>query len=60
MAGSQHGSRKSVEELEAMVRDAGRVPRQRTTLYGEPDAERLAAARRGPVRELPLLGSPAG
>jgi FO synthase len=60
MAGSQHGSRKSVEELEGMVRDAGRVPRQRTTLYGEPGSERLAAARRGPVRELPLLSSPAG
>jgi FO synthase len=55
MAGSQHGSRKSVEELEAMVRAAGRVPRQRTTLYGEPTAERRAAARGGPVRELPLL-----
>ncbi len=55
MAGSQHGSRKSVEELEGMVLAAGRTPRQRTTLYGEPTAERLAAARRGPVRELPLL-----
>ncbi|HUR50980.1 MAG TPA: bifunctional FO biosynthesis protein CofGH [Mycobacteriales bacterium] len=55
MAGSQHGSRKSVEELEGMVRDAARTPRQRTTLYGGPDPERLAAARRGPVRELPLL-----
>jgi FO synthase len=55
MAGSTNGSRKSVEELEGMVRAAGRAPRQRTTLYGEPSAERLAAARRGPVRELPLL-----
>ena len=55
MAGSQHGSRKSVEELEGMVRAAGRVPRPRTTLYGDPTAERLAAARRGPVTELPLL-----
>jgi FO synthase len=55
MAGSQHGSRKSVEELEGMVRAAGRTPRQRTTLYGEPSAERQAAARSGPVVELPLL-----
>ncbi|HUR50861.1 MAG TPA: bifunctional FO biosynthesis protein CofGH [Mycobacteriales bacterium] len=55
MAGSQHGSRKSVEELEGMVRAAGRTPRQRTTLYGEPTAERQSAARRGPVVELPLL-----
>ena len=51
MAGSAHGSRKSVLELEAMVYDAGRVPRQRTTLYGEVDAERHAAGRRA----LPLL-----
>jgi FO synthase len=51
MAGSQHGSRKSVDELEAMVRAAGRTPRQRTTLYGAVDAERAAAAR----RELTLL-----
>jgi FO synthase len=55
MAGSQHGSRKSVEELEGMVSRAGRVPRQRTTLYGDPDPERLAAARRAPVLELPLV-----
>jgi FO synthase len=46
MAGSQHGSRKSVEELEGMVRAAGRTPRQRSTLYGEVSAERHAHARR--------------
>ena len=51
MAGSAHGSRKSVLELEAMVRDAGRAPRQRTTLYGEVDGERHAAGRRA----IPLL-----
>jgi FO synthase len=53
MAGSQHGSRKSVEELETMVRAAGRTPRQRTTLYGGVDPERHAAARSGPAL-LPL------
>jgi FO synthase len=52
MAGSAHGSRKSVLELEAMVTAAGRTPRQRTTLYGEPTAERLRAARR---EQLPVL-----
>ncbi|PRZ33563.1 FO synthase subunit 1 /FO synthase subunit 2 [Antricoccus suffuscus] len=46
MAGSMHGSRKSVEELETMVRGAGRTPRQRTTTYGTVDDERLVAARR--------------
>ena len=44
MAGSAHGSRKSVAELEGMVLAAGRTPRQRTTLYGTVDEERRAAA----------------
>ncbi len=35
MAGSSHGVRKSVEELESAARRAGRPVRQRTTLYGE-------------------------
>ena len=52
MAGSAHGSRKSVLELEAMVTNAGRTPRQRTTLYGVPTAERLRAARR---EQLPVV-----
>jgi FO synthase len=46
MAGSQHGSRKSVDDLETMIRDADRHPRQRTTTYGAVNAERHAAARR--------------
>ncbi|MBV9291766.1 MAG: 5-amino-6-(D-ribitylamino)uracil--L-tyrosine 4-hydroxyphenyl transferase CofH, partial [Frankiales bacterium] len=35
MAGSGHGSRKSVEDLEAIALAAGRTARQRTTLYGQ-------------------------
>ncbi|HEX3822938.1 MAG TPA: bifunctional FO biosynthesis protein CofGH [Mycobacteriales bacterium] len=35
MAGSQHGSRRSPAELEAIATAAGRPARQRTTLYGE-------------------------
>ncbi|MBB5838600.1 bifunctional FO biosynthesis protein CofGH [Kribbella italica] len=35
MAGSKHGSRKSIEELTAMATAAGRPARQRTTTYGE-------------------------
>jgi FO synthase len=35
MAGSQHGSAKSVAELTAMATAAGRPARQRTTTYGE-------------------------
>jgi len=57
MAGSAHGSRKSVAELEAMVRAAGRNPRQRSTTYGDvPDERRAAARREHPARvPLPLL-----
>jgi FO synthase len=33
MAGSQHGSRKSVAELESIARGVGRPARQRTTTY---------------------------
>jgi FO synthase len=45
MAGSTYGSRKSVQDLEAMVLAAGRTPRQRTTTYGHVPPERQAAAR---------------
>jgi FO synthase len=58
MAGSIYGSRKSVTELEAMVRAAGRNPRQRTTTYGAVDAERQAAARRVLASEALQLTSP--
>jgi FO synthase len=35
MAGSKHGSRKSIEELTQMATAAGRPARQRTTTYGD-------------------------
>ncbi|WP_272948886.1 bifunctional FO biosynthesis protein CofGH [Kribbella capetownensis] len=35
MAGSKHGSRKSIAELTAMATAAGRPARQRTTTYGQ-------------------------
>ncbi len=40
MAGSLHGSRKSVAELVAIPAGIGRPARQRTTTYGVPAAER--------------------
>jgi FO synthase len=52
MAGSAHGSRRSVQELERLAASAGRPARQRTTAYGEVSGERHVAARREP---LPLL-----
>jgi FO synthase len=54
MAGSAHGSRKSVEELELMVTAADRTPRQRSTTYGSVTEERRAAARRDPVSRVQL------
>jgi FO synthase len=44
MAGSQQGSYKTISDMEAMIAPLGRPLRQRTTLYGEPPAERLAAS----------------
>jgi FO synthase len=32
------------ERMEELIRAAGRVPKQRTTTYGEPDLERVAAS----------------
>jgi FO synthase len=57
MAGSSYGSRRSVEELEALIASAGRTPRQRATTYGPVSAERYAAARADahPRVPLPLL-----
>ncbi len=46
MAGSAHGSAKSITELEAVAAAAGRPARQRTTTYGVPGAEKT----RQPVR----------
>jgi FO synthase len=47
MAGSQHGSAKTVAQLHEIVGGIpGRTPRQRLTDYGVVPAERLAAAHR--------------
>jgi FO synthase len=68
MAGSQNGSFKTISQLAAMVAPIGRQLRQRTTTYGLPSEERLAAASasdgvctsvRGlPRRSLPLVSLP--
>ena len=44
MAGSQHGSYKTVSQIADLAGPLGRPIRQRTTLYEKPSAERLAAA----------------
>jgi FO synthase len=56
MAGSQHGSRKSVAELEEIPAGIGRPARQRSTTYGPVSAERQHAARHADTRPaLPIV-----
>jgi FO synthase len=43
-AGAEHGQEFAPEAMEALIRSAGRVPRQRTTLYADAPAERRAAS----------------
>jgi FO synthase len=43
-AGASFGQEMPPERMEEMIRAAGRVPRQRTTTYGDPDLERIAAS----------------
>jgi FO synthase len=43
-AGASHGQEMPPERMEELIRAAGRTPRQRTTLYGEPPADRIAAS----------------
>ena len=57
MAGSEHGSFKTMSALEGLAERAGRPARQRTTTYGPVSEERIEAARRtdGVGRFLPLV-----
>ena len=43
-AGASFGQEMPPENMEALIRSLGRTPRQRTTLYGNPPAGRIAAA----------------
>ena len=43
-AGASHGQEMPPELMEEAIRSAGRVPRQRTTLYGTPAPGRIAAS----------------
>jgi FO synthase len=43
-AGAAFGQELPPERMEELIRSAGRVPRQRTTLYGEPPEERVRAS----------------
>ena len=51
-AGAAHGQEMPPERMEELIRTAGRIPRQRTTLYGEPPEERVHASfGAAPLRE---------
>nr|WP_244299819.1 5-amino-6-(D-ribitylamino)uracil--L-tyrosine 4-hydroxyphenyl transferase CofH [Rubrobacter xylanophilus] len=41
-AGASHGQQMLPKEMEDLIRGMGRIPRQRTTLYGRPGEDRLA------------------
>jgi FO synthase len=43
-AGAAFGQELPPERMEKLIRSAGRVPRQRTTLYGDPPEERVLAS----------------
>ena len=43
-AGASFGQEMPPEEMEALIRALGRTPKQRTTLYRDPPAERIAAS----------------
>jgi FO synthase len=66
-AGSEWGQEMPPERMEALIKSAGRVPRQRTTLYGDAPSERrrasvaaapLAAPLNPPVRDAELVAPP--
>ena len=51
-AGAEHGPEFAPEAMEELIRSAGRIPRQRTTLYGDaPEERRLASFGAAPLSE---------
>jgi FO synthase len=51
-AGAEHGQEFAPEAMEELIRSAGRIPRQRTTLYGDaPEERRLASFGAPPLAE---------
>jgi FO synthase len=53
-AGAEHGQEMPPERMEDAIRAIGRVPRQRTTLYGVPPADRTAASFGAPPLSEPV------
>ncbi|MDX6412156.1 MAG: synthase [Gaiellaceae bacterium] len=66
-AGAEHGQEFAPEAMEELIRSAGRIPRQRTTLYGDAPEERrrasfgaapLAEPWNPPVKDARLIAPP--
>src|SRR5438067_11934260 len=53
-AGARHGQEMPPERMEELILENGRLPRQRTTLYGDAPDERRARAFRAPPLAEPL------
>ena len=57
-AGATFGQELSPEQLEALISSAGRMPRQRTTAYGQPPAQQVARSFRAadlrPIVQTPV------
>ena len=53
-AGAEFGQELPPEQMEVVIRGAGRVPRQRTTLYGDAPPERVAASFGAPPLSEPV------
>jgi FO synthase len=53
-AGASHGQEMPPERMEAAIRELGREPRQRTTLYGTPDPGQTARSYGAPPLAEPL------
>ncbi len=54
-AGAVHGQEMTPARMESIIRSIGRVPRQRTTLYGDVPAERYTASFGPPSTTTPAL-----
>ena len=50
-AGTTHGQELPPEEMDALIRQAGRLPLQRSTVYGPVTEERISAGRAAPPLE---------
>lgn len=57
-AGASHGQELPPEEMEQLIASINRPARQRTTLYGVVDPDRISASRAVQVPELMTMGQP--